>query len=80
MLDHVKAVSREGVFVPESACDLPENTRVDLFLRIGNCIPPRVTDPEERARLLQQVTRSMQDEPIPEGAPRFTREQLHERR
>ena len=48
-------------------------------LRRPGVIPPRVTDPEERARILREVTDRMQANPIPEGAPRFTRDELHER-
>ena len=42
-------------------------------------IPPRITDPEERARIRKRVVKRMQSNPIPEGAPPFTRDELHER-
>lgn len=43
-------------------------------------LPPAITDPEERARVIGEIVRSMQANPIPANAPRFTREELHERR
>jgi hypothetical protein len=42
-------------------------------------IPPRISDPEEGARIRKRVVERMQSNPIPEGAPRFTRDELHER-
>jgi hypothetical protein len=42
--------------------------------------PPVITAPEERARVIDEIVRSMQTNPLPAQAPRFTREELHERR
>jgi hypothetical protein len=39
-----------------------------------------VTETAERARLLQGLLERMKANPIPADAPRFTREELHERR
>ena len=47
--------------------------------RRSGAIPPRVADPEERKRILQRVVDRMKNNPIPEGAPRFSRDELHER-
>lgn len=49
-------------------------------VRPENSLPPAITDPEERARVIGEIVRSMQANPIPADAPRFTREELHERR
>lgn len=43
-------------------------------------VPPSIAAPEERARVTAEIVRSMQANPIPAEAPRFTREDLHERR
>jgi hypothetical protein len=45
-----------------------------------NAIPPEITSPEARAEVIDEIVRSMQANPIPTAAPRFTREELHERR
>ena len=42
-------------------------------------IPPSITDPEERARRLAELVERMRNNPIPLNAPRFTRDELHER-
>jgi hypothetical protein len=42
-------------------------------------VPPSVTDPEDRARILKQVTERMKQNPLPVDAPGFTREDLHGR-
>jgi hypothetical protein len=75
------ATFKNGAFVPDEECDLPENTRVQVVIPRTNLIPPKVTDPEERRKILQEVVELMKSNPIPESAPRkFTREELHERR
>jgi predicted DNA-binding antitoxin AbrB/MazE fold protein len=75
-----KAVYRDGAFIPQTPCDLPEGAEVEITVRAPNVIPPKVTDPEERERLMNGLIQNMLDNPIPENAPRFTREELHERR
>ena len=75
-----RAIFQGGVFVPESPCDLPAGTAVDLDVRPATLIRPKVVDPEERRRLLSQVVQSMRANPLPAHAIRFTREELHERR
>ena len=76
-----KAIYREGVFVPQTPCDLPEGAQVELTVRGTGVLPPKVTDPVERERLMEELIRNMRSNPIPADAPRrFTREELHERR
>ncbi len=75
----LKAVYRNGVFVPVDACGFPENSEVELIVQGPVVIPPSVTDPEERALIRKRVVERMRQNPIPADAPRFTREQLHER-
>jgi len=76
----VMAVYRNGVFVPTTACDIPENTEVQVWLHDPYVIPATVTDPLEAARIRREVVERMARNPISADAPRFTREQLHERR
>jgi hypothetical protein len=38
-----------------------------------------ITDPEERAKRMKALVERMQRNPIPANAPRFTRDELHER-
>jgi hypothetical protein len=75
-----KAIYRDGAFVPETRCDLPEEAEVDLLVQGPLLAPPSITDPEQRARVLRQVTERMKQNPIPAQALRFTRDELHERR
>jgi hypothetical protein len=81
MLEHVRAVYREGAFHPVTPCLLPENTEVNLTVQSpGGVEQPAVSDPQERRRILQQLTERMLNNPLPANAPKFTREELHERR
>ena len=74
------AVYRNGVFVPTTSCNIPENTEVRVIVEGSSIIPPAVTDPAERKRIRREALELMKQNPIPADAPRFTREQLHERR
>jgi predicted DNA-binding antitoxin AbrB/MazE fold protein len=76
----VSAVYRNGVFVPLSECHFPENTRVEVSVKGHLVIEPEITDPEEKKRYLKEVVARMQQNPVPLDAPRFTRDELHERR
>lgn len=80
MSQRVRAVFQDGVFIPKQPCDLPEGSEVDLTVDDPYTIPPEVTDPVKRAALLKELVRSMRENPIPANAPRFTRDELHERR
>ncbi len=80
MTYRMRAVYRGGAFVPESRCPLPDNAEVDLVVQGPLRTPPAVADPEERRRLLRRITERMRQNPIPANAPRFTRDELHERR
>ena len=80
MSDLVKAIFEHGAFVPETPCDLPEGTRVLLAIQQERLAqPPEVKAPEERARILQTVVERMKRNPLPPNAPRFSRDEMHER-
>lgn len=80
MSQRLKAIYQNGAFIPQVPCDLPDGSEVELTLHEPRTIPPRVTDPEERKRILARMIERMLANPIPANAPRFTREELHERR
>ena len=81
MAQRLRAIYQGGAFIPQTPCDLPENSEVDLIIENSNLIPPREKDPEERRRMIDELIENMRSNPIPAGAPRrFTREELHERR
>jgi predicted DNA-binding antitoxin AbrB/MazE fold protein len=80
MSDLVKAIFEHGAFVPETPCDLPEGTRVLLAIQhVGLIQPPEVSAPEERARILLTLVERMKRNPLPQNAPRFSRDEMHER-
>jgi predicted DNA-binding antitoxin AbrB/MazE fold protein len=80
MSQRLKVIYREGAFIPQMPCDLPEGTEVEITIHESNLLPPEVTDPKERKRIMSELIQNMLDNPIPADAPRFTREELHERR
>ncbi len=80
MSQRLKAIYQNGAFIPQAPCNLPENSEVELIIESPRVLPPTVTDPEERTRILKELVQNMRDNPIPEDAPRFTQYELHERR
>jgi predicted DNA-binding antitoxin AbrB/MazE fold protein len=81
MSQTLKAIYRNGAFIPQTPCDLPEGVEVEITVSASSVIPPIVTDPEEKKRILREVVENMRANPLPADAPRrFTREELHERR
>ena len=80
MIQRIRAVYRNGAFCPETPCDLPDDSEVDLLVQEANVRGPSVTDPDERARILHRITERMQNNPLPSGTPPFSRDELHERR
>jgi len=75
----IKAIYEKGHFIPHEPCDVPEGAEVELILQGPALLPPQVSDEKERARILQEMVGRMRKNPIPEGASRLTREELHER-
>ena len=76
----LKAIYRNGTFILQTACNLPEGAEVELFIQSPQVMSPPISDPETKQRFLKSLIERMQQNPIPLNAPRFTREMLHERR
>ncbi|OBQ08134.1 MAG: hypothetical protein AN482_13515 [Anabaena sp. LE011-02] len=76
----LKAVYRNGTFILETACNLPEGSEVELLIQSSSIVSPLISDVESKQRFLKSLVLRMQQNPIPLNAPRFTREMLHERR
>jgi predicted DNA-binding antitoxin AbrB/MazE fold protein len=80
MTQALKATYRNGAFILQTACELPEGTEVELFIQSPYVVSPPISDLETKRQFLKSLTERMQQNPIPLNAPRFTREMLHERR
>ena len=65
---------------PHGTLHPPEAAEVQLTIDSPRIIPPEVTDPDERQRNLQELVARMMSQPLAPDAPKFTRDQLHERR
>ncbi len=76
----VPVVFQNGVFVPTVPCNLPEHTEAKVVVQGPAIVPAKVRDPQERARIRRELAEQMQRTSLSADAPRFTREQLHERR
>ena len=74
MSQRLRATYQGGIFVPETPCDLPEGTGVDLIVHGATLLPPEVTDPDERERILAGMIERMQKNPIPLDAPPLDRD------
>ena len=76
----LKAVYRNGTFILETACNLPEGSEVELLIQSNSIVSPPISDVESKQHFLKSLISRMQQNLIPLNAPRFTREMLHERR
>jgi hypothetical protein len=80
MIQRLSATFHDGKFSPDADVDLPDGAKVTLVVESVNLIPPVVTDPVELERRMKALLENMKNNPLPLSAPRFTREELHERR
>lgn len=80
MSQRIRAIFHHGTFVPQQTCELPEGSEVELVVERPHIVPPAEKDPEERKRILKTMIERMKQNPIPADAPRFSRDELHERR
>jgi len=81
MADHLRAVFQHGTFIPETPYDLPEGTEVLLTVHAARLVaPPQVNDLAEQTAILRGIVERMKQNPLPTNAPRFSRDELHERR
>jgi predicted DNA-binding antitoxin AbrB/MazE fold protein len=76
----IKAVYHNGAFIPQEPCDLPEGAEVEVVLKSSRLLPPEEPDPEKRRQIMKELLEDMREHPFPENTPRFTREEIHERR
>jgi predicted DNA-binding antitoxin AbrB/MazE fold protein len=80
MSQRIKAVFQNGKFIPQQSCDLPDGSEVELIVENPRVIRPEEKDPAEKRRILKAMIERMKQNPIPADAPRFSRDELHERR
>ena len=76
----IRAIVRDGKFVPVEPCPLPEAQEVEITIESPRIIPPAITDPAERAKAMEELVARMKANPLPADAPKLTRDQMHERR
>ena len=76
----IRAIYRDRAFLVREPCAVPEGAEVDLIVQGPLVHPPKVPDADERVDILAQLVARMRRNPIPDEAPRWTREELHGRR
>ncbi|MBE9053687.1 antitoxin family protein [Nostocales cyanobacterium LEGE 11386] len=75
----LKAIYRNGAFILQTACNLPEGAEVELLIQSPQVVSPPISDSETKQHFLKALVERMQQNPIPLNAQQFTREMLHER-
>lgn len=80
MVRRLRAVYSGRQLVPQEPCDIPEGAVVDLIVEDATVVPARVVDEQERRSVLRALVERMRNDPFSANAPRWTRDQLHERR
>lgn len=79
MTQVITATYKNGAFVPDEECDLPENARVRVLVENDAVIPPTITGEAEKQAVLDRMQERRRNNPIPPNAPKFTRDELHDR-
>lgn len=81
MIMRMKAIYRNGTFIPQSPCDFPQDSEVELTVESPSLVAAPISDPHEKRLRLAALVERMRANPIPRLAPaKFTRDELHERR
>ena len=78
MTQRLLAVYRNGAFLPQTPCDLPEESQVELVIQGLGVLAPVATDPGEKAQVLRQVVDRMRANPLPVGTPTLSRDELQD--
>lgn len=80
MIARISAVYRDGVFVPDVALPLANETSVELL--IEEHAQPVIPEPtaSKRKQLRKAAISSMRRRNLSDDAPRLTRDELHDRR
>lgn len=83
MSTRLRATYTSGVFIPlpgQSLPDLPEATEIEITVQKFSPDVPDLANEAARAALLREIAESMRANSFTGDPPRFTREELHERR
>ncbi len=83
MSNRLRVIYTGGAFVPVvpgEKVNVPENAEVEITVHNPYLLPPEIADPEERAAVQREVAQNMKANSFTGDPPRFTREELHERR
>lgn len=79
-MTRISAIYRNGVFVPEFELPLANETAVELVIAESDTPQTTVLSDAEKAKLRQRATSFMKQHRLSPEAPRFSRDDLHERR
>lgn len=67
-----KVIYRNGAFILQTACNLPEGAEVELFVKSPQIMSPPISDLETKQLFLKSLISRMQKNPIPLHTPYFT--------
>ncbi|WP_013325506.1 hypothetical protein [Gloeothece verrucosa] len=59
MVEKLKAIYRDGIFIPDKICNFPQNTIVELTIKPSRNVKTEVIDPEARQQILKTLLERM---------------------
>ncbi len=59
MMHKLKAIYRDGTFIPQVNCALPNDTEVELAIYQSRELHPDIIDPEARKEVLNSLLKRM---------------------
>lgn len=73
-MHRIRAVYRDGHFIPHAPCPLPDDTEVKLLIEENGKI-----DGDAKCVLMEQLVKRIAVNPVPGEAPRLRRDDLYDR-
>ena len=78
-MTRIPAVYRDGVFVPDAELELANDTPAEILIEDAALKGVKTLNSEQRAQLRLEAVATMRQQRLSREAPRFTREELHDR-
>lgn len=76
----IRATYQDKSFRPDSECDIPDGTVVELEVLGPVASPPSEMNSEKRAAIRESLVQRLLDSNLSDDSPKLTRDELHDRR
>jgi predicted DNA-binding antitoxin AbrB/MazE fold protein len=78
MTEKLRAIYRDGAFIPQVPCQLPENAEVELTVQRHQSMTPEVMDSEARKQILHLLLQRMRQTTLMGHSRHFSQDNFSE--